>query len=164
MPRPTREECGWELKRAWLNALEETARDFYDRPKEFCTRAYEHATKHWLRIMEDEYGLTFENAGSIKEAVENYIKLGVESGLFKDASQFVIEEINPDLVKVKVISCPYQESCQDIINDGFGLKDLTCPRIGCFRAAVALKTNVDCDYQVNTTSFEEGCEGFIERK
>jgi hypothetical protein len=164
MPKMSREKCGWELTRIWLTALEETARDFYRRPKEFCTRAYENAVQNMLRIMEDEYGLRYERADSIKSAVESYIRFGVESGLFQDASQFAIEAVNPNRLEIQVLSCPYQDTCRDLLEQGLSVKELTCARLGCFRAAVLSIANIDCNYEVTGGLLEEGCQGFLERK
>ena len=164
MPGLKKEDAGWALTRVWLDALEETARDFYGRPKRFCVRAYEHATENWLRILSNEYGIHHEEASTIKEAVESYIKTGVKGGLFDDASQFVLKEINPNRLEIKVFSCPYKETCYDLLEQGYSIKDLTCARLGCFRAAVLLLSGIDCNYEVIGVHLEEGCEGFIERK
>lgn len=164
MARLSREKCGWELTRIWLTALEETARDFYRRPKEFCTRAYENAVQSMLHVMEDEYGMRHEPSDTIKGAVESYIKFGVDSGLFQDASQFAVEEVNPNRLEIQVLSCPYQETCRDLLGQGNSVKDLTCARIGCFRAAVLSIANIDCNYEVTGALLQEGCQGFLERK
>jgi len=160
----SREKSGWELTRIWLTALEETARDFYRRPKEFCTRAYENAVQNMLRVMEDEYGLRCERTDSIKGALESYIKFGVDVGMFQDASQFAVEAVNPNRVEVQVLSCPYQQTCRDLLEQGMTVKDLTCARIGCFRAAVLSIAHIDCNYEVTGSLLEEGCQGFLERK
>jgi hypothetical protein len=158
------EEAGWMLARVWLTAMEQAARDFHGtRPWKFCNRAYEYATEEFLRVLEDEYGLRARKGTSIKEAVESYIELGVKAGLFKDASQFELKEVRPSKLEVKVALCPYVESCKDLLEKGFTLRDLTCPRIGCFRAAVKLLANIDCHSIVTGLQLGEGCEGVIER-
>ena len=157
-----RGECGWVIARVWLNALEETARDFHGtRPRTFVTRAYEHATEEWLRVLEQDYGLKPHEATTMKEAVESYIDIGVKAGLFVDASQFKLEEKDPYRLDVSVLVCPYRESCKDLLERGFSLRNLTCARMGCFRAAVQALTNVACDYEVTSVKPEEGCTGLI---
>jgi hypothetical protein len=157
-------ESGWTLARVWLDALEETARDFHGiRPRSFVSRAYEHATENWLRILEDEYGLRPKEAKTIKEAVESYIEIGVAAGLFEDPSQFEVTEVTPYRVDLSVLSCPYLQSCRDLLNRGFTLNNLTCARIGCFRAAVELLTDIECTYEVTSVNLTRGCQGIIER-
>jgi hypothetical protein len=157
-----RGECGWVIARVWLNALEETARDFHGtRPRTFVTRAYEHATEEWLRVLEQDYGLKPREAATMKEAVESYIDIGVKAGLFVDASQFNLEEKDPYRLDVSVLVCPYRESCKDLLDRGFSLRNLTCARMGCFRAAVQALTNISCDYEVTSVKPEEGCTGLI---
>jgi len=160
----TESQSGRELTRVWLGALEETARDFFADPKEFCQRAYEHSTENWLNILANGYGLVAGHSTTIREALENYIHLGVRGGLFRDASQFVIKEVHPNWVEIKVLSCPYLDSCRDLLEREVTVKELTCARIGCFRAAVLLLAGLDCSYAVTTFDSEEGCEGYIERK
>ncbi len=157
-----RAECGWILARVWLNALEETARDFHGtRPRTFVARAYEHAVEAWLRVLEQDYGLKPREAGTLKEAVESYIDIGVKAGLFEDASQFKLDEKDPYRLEVSVLVCPYRESCKDLLERGFSLRNLTCARMGCFRAAVQALTNIPCDYEVTSVKPEEGCTGFM---
>lgn len=164
MPDKALEDVGWTIARAWLTALEQAARDFHGpRPWSFCNRAYDYATEDWLRVLEDEHGMTAKQADSMKEAVENYIDLGVKAGLFKDASQFELQAVNPNRLEVKVAVCPYVESCRDLLSRGFSLRDLTCPRIGCFRAAVKILANIECAHEVTSLRLGEGCEGIIER-
>ncbi|MCL5071195.1 MAG: hypothetical protein M1308_09905 [Actinobacteria bacterium] len=158
----TREESGWVLARVWLNALEETARDFFgNKPKIFSWRAYEHATQTWLRILEMDYGLKVKKAKTIKEAVENYIDIGVKGGLFQDNSQFELTEIIPSRLKVNILNCQYYNSCRDLIAEGVPVSNLTCARIGCFNSAVKLLSNIECIYEIDSVN-EEGCIGVIE--
>ncbi len=160
----SKEEAGWLVARSWLTALEHTARDFHGRrPKSFCSRAYEHATAIWLRILENEYGIEIPRSDTIKEAIENYIALGVKMGIFKDASNFDLEEVNPNKLEIKVHLCPYRSSCKDLLKEGFSLKQLTCARLGCFAAAAKLLINIDCNYEVVSVGVEGACEGFVER-
>jgi len=149
----------------WLSALEETARDFHGtRPKVFCERAYEHSVVHYIRRLGDDYGIKVEKADSIRKAIENYIELGVAGGIFRDASLFELVEVNPFHLDITVYDCKYLKSCQAIIEQGFSVRDLTCARIGCFRAAVKTLTNFDCDYQVRSFNVDGSCEGSIERQ
>ena len=84
MVKINRAETGWDVALSWLSALEETARDFHGtRPKVFCERAYEHSVQHYLHRLADDYGIRVEKADSILAAVENYIQIGVISGLFR---------------------------------------------------------------------------------
>ena len=158
----TREESGWVLARVWLNAVEESARDFFGKkPRMFTRRAYKHATETWLRILETDYGLKAKKAKTMKEAVENYIDIGVKGGLFKDNSQFELDEVIPTRLKVNVLSCQYYNSCRDLISEGVPVSSLTCARIGCFSSAVKLLANIACDYEIDSVN-EEGCVGVIE--
>jgi len=152
-----------ELTRVWVTALEETARDFFARPRKFCMMAYEHAANNWMNIMTGEYGFQLKPASSIKEALEAYIELGVKGGLFEDASQFLVKEVNPNRLEISVFKCNYLTCCEDILKEGYGISDLTCSRIGCFAGAIRILTDIDCEYRV--TSFEPSkcCQGFIER-
>lgn len=165
MKKMTKEESGWVLARVWLDALEETFRDFHgSRPRAYTYRAYEHATESWLRILESEYGFKAEKASTIKEAVENYIDLGIKGGLFEDISQFELKEISPFRMEVKVFRCPYFASCRDLIEEGVPVTNLTCARIGCFAAAVKLLANIDCLYDMYSIHIDEGCNGVIVKK
>jgi hypothetical protein len=157
-------QASWEVAISWLSALEETARDFHGtRPKAFCERAYEHSVDHFLRRLGDEYGVQIKKSNSIRSAVEQYIQIGVIGGLFEDASDFNIEEINPFHLEITVHNCKYLKSCRTLIDQGFTIRDLTCARIGCFRAAVKTLANIDCDYQVRTFDVDKDCQGHIER-
>ena len=160
-----REESGWLLAIAWLSALEETARDFHGtRPRAFCQRAYEHAVHNFLRRMELDYGIRAQRTESIREAVEEYIRVGTRGGVFEDASQFELEEVNPNRLEITVHQCPYLKSCEALLEDGISLRDLTCARIGCFRAAVQHLADIDCDYEVTAFALQNTCRGAIERR
>ncbi len=159
-----KDEAGWVAAISWLSALEETARDFHGtRPRVFCERAYEHSVQHFLHRIGDEYGIQVERAVSIRGAVENYIQIGVAASVFSDASDFDLVEVNPFHLKITVHDCKYLKSCQTLIDQGFSVRDLTCARIGCFRAAVKALTNIDCDYRVRAFNIDGDCEGYIER-
>ena len=159
-----KELSGWILARVWLNALEETARDFHGTyPKPFCARGYEHATGAWLRILQDEYGFEVKKCHGILEAVNVYIDIGIRGGLFHDPSNFKIREINPNKVEISVLVCPYGASCKDSIAQGFAHHDLTCARLGCFAAAVKILADIACTYEVVRVESEGGCQGYIER-
>ena len=164
MDKINREEAGWLVALTWLSALEETARDFHGtRPRVFSERAYEHSVQYYLRLLGDEYGLQIKKSDSIRAAVENYIQIGLAGGLFRDASNFEIVEVNPFHLEITVHECVYLKSCQSLIDEGFSIRDLTCARIGCFRAAVKTLANIDCDYQVTSFNLEGDCKGHIER-
>jgi len=165
MKQVNKEDSGWLLALNWLSALEESARDFHGaRPRAFCERAYDHSTENWLRTLENEYGITAKKVDTIKEAVEEYVRIGVMGGLFQDASQFEISEVNPNRVEITVHACPYRKSCEDLLRRSLSLKDLTCARIGCFRSAVQQLADIDCTYEVTEFNPEEGCNGYIERR
>ena len=165
MRKLNREESGWVVALTWLSALEETARDFHgSRPRAFCQRAYEHATEHFLRILENDYGIDAKRVDSIKKGVEEYIRVGVRAGLFTDESQFELTETNPNRLELVVHKCPYLKSCEALLGEGISLKDLTCARIGAFRAAVLGLADIDCTYEVTAFAVEETCRGAIERK
>jgi len=163
MSEARKEEVGWILSRIWLDALEETARDFHGNwPKMFCSRAYEHATDTWMKVMANEYDLVARPESGIAAAIGSYVDLGVEAGLFKSHSDFKIEALSPNKTAVTVFECPYRKTCMDLVESGFSMSDLTCARIGCFRAAVKSIAGIDCDYEVTRFS-AEACDGFVER-
>jgi hypothetical protein len=165
MAEPNRAEGGWLIALTWLSALEETARDFHGtRPRTFCERAYEHAVHHFLGQMELEYGIAARKTESIREAVEEYIRVGVQGKAFTDASQFELEEINPDHLSLTVHRCIYQKSCEALLEGGISLRDLTCARLGCFRAAVRDLADIDCTYEVTALALGDTCQGTMERK
>ncbi len=164
MIRIDKDEAGWVVSLSWLSALEEAARDFHgSRPKQFCERAYEHAVQHFLRQLGDEFGLQTEKVDSIRAAVEQYIQLGVVSRLFQDASDFELAQTNPFRLEITSHNCRYLKSCQALIDEGFTVQDLTCARLGCFRAAVKSLANIDCEYQLRSFDIEGDCQGYIER-
>jgi len=164
MQKIDKEEAGWEIALIWLSALEETARDFHGtRPRVFCKRAYEHTVQHFLHRMGEDYGLQVDKADSIRQALENYIQLGVAGRLFRDPSDFELVEVNPFHVEITIHECKYLKSCQVLIDQGFAIRDLTCARIGCFSAAVKTLANIDCDYHVTTFNIDNDCKGYIER-
>ena len=157
-------ETGWVIARCWLTAMEQTARDFHGRRPHFFTyRAYEHSTHAWLRILENEYGIKPRPASTIREAVESYIDIGLETGLFQDASQFEMREVTPNRVEISIGRCPYVHSCKDLISEG-SLGGLTCARLGCFNAAVSVIAGIETTYEVLGVHLLEGCSGVIERK
>ncbi|MBN2357306.1 hypothetical protein JXO59_14415 [candidate division KSB1 bacterium] len=157
-------DSGWILAETWLSALEEAARDFHgSRPRSFCERAYRHATENYLRILENDYAITAKRMHSIRDAIEEYIRVGVLGGLFQDSSQFELREINPNRIEILVHQCPYRKTCERLMQEGSTLQDLTCARIGCFSAATHFLAGIDCNYEV-TQIHETGCKGFIERR
>ncbi len=159
-----KEEAGWLVAVTWLSALEEAARDFHGtHPKVFCERVYEHSVQHYLQRLGDEYGIRIEKSGSIREAVEQYIQVGMRSRLFDAPGEFDLESPNPNRLELTVHNCEYLKSCETLIQEGFTIKNLTCARIGCFRAAVKAIASIDCDYQVRSFNLDGDCHGFIER-
>ena len=164
MEKINKNEAGWVIGRVWLSALEEVARDFHGpKPKMFCERAYEHAVQHYLRLLGEEYGIQIEKADTIRSAVEKYIQIGLFGQLFDDASDFRLVDVNPYHLDITVHNCKYLKSCQALIDEGFNIRDLTCARIGCFRAAVKTMANIECDYRVRAFNIEGDCQGHIER-
>ena len=165
MVKIDREEAGWVVAISWLSALEETARDFHGtRPRVFCERAYEHSVQHFLHRIGDDYGIQVENSDSIRAAVENYIRIGVAGSVFRDPSDFDLVDVNPFRLEITVHDCMYLKSCQTLIDQGFSIRDLTCARIGCLKAAVKALANIECNYQVSAFNVEGDCQGYIERK
>ncbi len=164
MDRIDREEAGWLVALSWLSALEETARDFHGtRPKVFSERAYEHAVTYYLHLLADEYGFPVPKSDTIRKAVEDYIQIGIAGGLFRDANHFELAEVNPNHLEITVHECVYLKSCQALIDEGASIRELTCARIGCFRAAVKALAGLDCDYQVTSFNIDGDCKGYIER-
>jgi hypothetical protein len=159
-----REEAGWLIALSWLSAIEETARDFHGtRPKEFCERVYEHSVAHYLGRLADEYGLAIPKTRSIRETVEQYVRIGLAGGLFRSESEFELADVHPNRLEITVHNCEYLKSCQTLIDEGFTIRDLTCARIGCFRAAVKALAHIDCDYRVRSFNLDGDCHGSIER-
>jgi len=160
-----RQEGGWAIARCWLAALEETARDFHGtRPKAFCERGYEHATIRFFQVLEEQFGVTVPKAGSIKQAIENHVEAGLFIGLFRDASQFDLTQVNPHRVELTILECPYRLSCEKLLESGFTIRDLTCARIGCFRSSTEILTGQVCKYEVTGFRTDGCCEGFIEHR
>jgi hypothetical protein len=113
-------------------------------------------------VLENEHGILAPKADGIKRAIESYIALGLESGLFRDASQIRLVELSPSKVEVTVVQCPYLKSCQDLFRDTQNIRNLTCPRIGCFRAAAVFLANLDCKYEVTSINLAEArCTGNV---
>jgi hypothetical protein len=160
-----RENGGWDIARSWLLALEETARDFHGTlPRAFCERGYEHATVRWFRLLEEQYGITVPKADTIQEAIENHIEVGVRAGLFRDASQFELTQVNPHRVELKIVDCPYRGPCETLLESGFTIRDLTCARIGCFRASAEILSGTQCKYEVTGFRPDGICEGYVEHR
>ncbi len=164
MDKIDRGEAGWLVALSWLSALEETARDFHGtRPRVFIERAYEHAVQHYFHLLGDQYGMQIKKSDSILQAVEDYIRILLTGGVIREASDFELVEVNPFHVEVTVHDCVYLKSCQALIEQGFSIRDLTCARIGCFRAAAKALANVDCDYHVTSINIDGDCKGNIEK-
>lgn len=160
----SREEAGWALSRVWLDALEDTARDFFgSRPRVFTRRAYEHAAEAWVRIMREDYGLQPREATTLKAGLESYIDLGVRGGLFTDSTEFELDEVTPTRVEVTVHKCPYYDSCAHLLDEGVAIAHITCPRIGCFAAGAKVLAHVDCVHEVHSVNLKGGCKGAVVR-
>jgi len=160
-----KENAGWDIAGCWLSALEETARDFHGtHPRAFCERGYEHALQRWFRLLEEQYGVTVPKANTVLEAVENHIDVGVRAGLFRDASQFELDQVNPHRLEIKVFDCPYRATCENLLESGFTIRDLTCARIGAFRASAQLLTGTACKYEVTGFRPDGLCDGYIEHR
>jgi hypothetical protein len=159
------EESGWVVALSWVGALEETARDFHGtRPRAFCQRAYEHAVSNFLRRLELDFEINAARSDSIRQAIEEYIRVGVLAGIFTETSQFELKDASPNRVEVTVHQCLYLKSCEALLAGGVSVRDLTCARLGCFRAAVRHLADIDCDYEVTAFAVEDACTGAIERR
>jgi len=152
-----------ELVRIWVTGIEETARDFFPQPREFCVRVYENVVSNLITILSNEYGLRVKPADTIKGAIESYIDLNLRGGVFEDASQFVLKEINPNKIELSVFKCLYIPCCEDILSKSSGISSLTCPRIGCFVSAINIISNISCTYTLTSFDPTRCCQGFIER-
>jgi len=169
----SREEWGTiQVRLLWL-VLETVAwRLLGEKGLEFVKEFYEEAAKTWLSIMEKDYGVVTKKAKTLKEAVENYIEVGVAGWLFRSKTDFILEEEDKKRLKIKVFRCPWSAHCIDMLKHPpfvgptpFEAKSpkqlLTCPRIGCFRGAVKLLANIKCDYRLITSDPPKICEGEI---
>jgi hypothetical protein len=164
MVKIDKSDAGWTIAWTWLSAIEESARDFHGaRPRAFLERVYEHSVQHFLRLLGDEYGIQTHKSSSIKAAIDQYVQIGATVGLFSDASEFELVEPNPHRLEITIHGCEYLRSCQTLIDEGFAIRDLTCARIGCFRAAVVALAGIDCDYRVQSFNIDHACHGYIER-
>jgi hypothetical protein len=158
----TREEAGWALARVWLDALEDSARDFFgNRPRIFAKRAYEHAVEGLIRILDKEYGLKVASADSIKSAIVAYIDLCVHGGIFLSKSDFGIVDYTESRVQITVYKCPYIDTCSHLISEGVPIHNITCPRIGCFAAATKILAKINCIYEVHQVKLDGGCAGAV---
>ena len=63
-----------------------------------------------------------------------------------------------------MLECPYRKSCERLIEDQVQVPDLTCARIGCFRAAAELLAGIPLVYRVTAFRPDGCCEGTIERR
>jgi hypothetical protein len=139
--------------------------------KRFLEAFYRRATKSWLCIMERGYGIRPKRAKTALEALENYIDVGIAGWLFRSRADFELEDLG-DRIRVKVHRCPFVDHCLDMLENpplvgpsGFELKMakelLTCPRIGCFRAAVEELADMECRYELRNLDPPRLCEGDI---
>jgi len=60
------------------------------------------------------------------------------AGLFESESQFELSEDGLGRLHIRVSSCPYEKSCEDVLQSGLKMEQINRPRIGCFRAAAVL--------------------------
>lgn len=158
----TREEAGWALARVWLNALEDSARDFFgNRPRIFARRAYEHAAEGLIQTLEKDYGLKVAPADSIKSAIDSYIDVCVHGGIFSSKSDFGVVATTDSRVEVTAYKCPYLDSCTHLISEGVLIQNITCPRIGCFAAAVKILAKINCIYEIHQVKLDGGCSGAV---
>ncbi len=159
------ETCKALLSETWLSAYDEMAIAFLGKnAKIFLQQAYIRAAENWIKVMDEKYSLKINrNCKTLKEAVESYINLGVDGGLFKDRSDFVLEEIDDKCtLKISVKKCPYVDACSFLLKErNFGEKNIACPRIGCFRGAVEFLLGKKCGYKIMKVSPNEGCEGVV---
>lgn len=163
MKELTKEQSGWVLARVWIDALEESARDFFGKnPRVFIEKAYESGASAFLRILDSDYGIKAQRGSTLKECIENYIDVGIKGGLFEDKNQFEITEVVPTRLKIKVHKCPYYLSCKDLMDQGVSVSNLTCSRMGCFRGAGKILGNIESTYEVESISKEKGCVAYIE--
>ena len=163
MVDPAKIQIQKELTRVWVTALEQSARDFFPRPREFCVRAYEHVADNWMNIMTKDYGFHIKPAKNLKEGVEAYIDLGLRSGLFEDASQFILKDVSPNRLEIAVFKCNYLPCCEDLLKQGYKISDLSCSRLGCFSGAIRRLTDIECNYRVTDFAPTKCCQGYIER-
>ena len=63
-----------------------------------------------------------------------------------------------------MIDCPYRSPCERLLQSGFAIRDLTCARLGCFRAAAEHLTSTLCKYEVTGFRADGCCEGYIEHR
>jgi len=154
------------LLRTWWAAFEKAAMDLQGIiPREFCTKAYEHAAENFLKILANKYGIIAERAETIDDAVNNYIHVGIHAGLFENVSQFELKSVSEDELEITVRECPYQGKCGDLLHDGLPLTSLSCARLGCFRGAVIHLAGLDCSFKVTKCNpLENFCQGILERK
>jgi hypothetical protein len=167
----SREEWGEvQVRVLWL-VLETVAyRLLGEDGMEFLKEYYFEAAKTWLNIMEKDYGIRAKKASTAKEAVKNYIDVGIAGWLFRGVSDFDLKEEHAKTLRIKVYRCPWTAHCIDMLENPllFGQRQrksgkdlLTCPRIGCFSAAVRLLAGKDCNYRLTIANPPKICEGEI---
>ena len=159
------ETCKALLLETWLSAYDEMAIAFLGKnAKIFLQQAYIRAAENWIKVMDEKYSLKINrDCKTLKEAVNSYINLGVDGGLFKDSSDFVLEEIdNKCTLKISISKCPYVNACSFLLKErNFDEKNIACPRIGCFRGAAEFLLGKKCGYKITKVSPNEGCEGVV---
>jgi hypothetical protein len=151
------------LLEIWLAAFNEEAVSFLgEEAKLYLSRAYKAAAKNWIDALKAKYGLEIDkNVTTLKEAVEAYIRLGIEGGLFSSLDDFILEELKEGCaLKITVKKCPYVEACNLTLEKvAFSAAQIPCPRIGCFKGAVEILLNVKCGYRVDVK--ENECVGIV---
>ena len=67
-------------------------------------------------------------------------------------------------VELKIVDCPYRGPCETLLESGFTIRDLTCARIGCFRASAEILSGSHCKYEVTGFRPDGICEGYVEHR
>ena len=151
------------LYEVWFFAYEKAIRDVLGaNPKIVSMRAYENAVRHFLfKIASERYGIEVPKFSRADEALSWYIELLRKFGILPPTGEPVrFSSADSELV-VEVANCPYLDICLDLVREGVELRHLTCPRIGCFRAAVAILTGGNYEYRLTEVSLSGGCRGVI---
>ena len=59
---------------------------------------------------------------------------------------------------------PSYKDTLNLLETGFTIRDLTCARLGCFRAGAELLAGIPCKYEVTGFGADRPCEGYIEHR
>ena len=131
--------------------------------KLYLSKAYTTGAKMWIRALKDKYGLEInKNVKTPKEAVESYIQLGIEGGMFSSKDDFLVEDIKEGCaVRIKVVKCPHVFACKMVRKDmELSAAQIPCIRMACFKGGVEYLLNIKCGYRVYQVE-EDYCEGVI---